>query len=33
MPGFNFAPFLADTHFDARGRLGRLVPGMIQTKK
>lgn len=33
MPGFSFAPFLADTHFDARGRLGRLVPGMIQTKK
>lgn len=33
MPGFQFVPFLSDTHFDARGRLARIVPGMIQTKK
>lgn len=33
MPGFNFVPFLSDTHFDNRARLGRIVPGMIQTKK
>ena len=32
MPGFGFLPFLIDTHFDARGRLGRIVPGMAQTK-
>lgn len=33
MPGFNFVPFLSDTHFDNRGRLGRIVPGMLQTHK
>ncbi len=32
MPGFGFLPFLIDTHFDTRGRLGRIVPGMVQTK-
>lgn len=32
MPGFNFVPFLVDTHVNARGRLGRIVPAMIQTK-
>jgi cyanophycinase-like exopeptidase len=32
MPGFGFLSFLIDTHFDARGRLGRIVPGMVQTK-
>ena len=30
--GFGSLPFLLDTHFDVRGRLGRLVPGQIQTK-
>ena len=33
MPGFNMVPFLSDTHFDNRARLGRIIPGMIQTKK
>lgn len=23
---------LLDTHFDVRGRLGRIVPGLVQTK-
>lgn len=29
MPGFDFVPFFTDTHFDARGRLGRVVPAMV----
>lgn len=33
MPGFNFLPFLVDTHFDNRGRLGRIVPALTQLKK
>lgn len=33
MPGFNFLPFLVDTHFDNRGRLGRIVPALVQLKK
>lgn len=33
IPGFGFVKMLIDTHFDARGRLGRLIPGMIHTKK
>lgn len=33
MPGFNFLPFLVDTHFDNRGRLGRIVPAIVQMKK
>jgi cyanophycinase-like exopeptidase len=32
MPGFNLTPFLIDTHYGARGRLGRIVPAMVQTK-
>jgi cyanophycinase len=32
MPGFNFTPFLVDTHVNARGRVGRIVPAMVQTK-
>lgn len=32
MPGFGFVPFLTDPHFDTRGRLGRLVSSLIQTK-
>lgn len=32
MPGFGILPFLIDTHVDSRGRVGRIVPGMIQTK-
>lgn len=31
--GFGFSKLLIDTHFDARGRLGRIIPGLIQTKK
>lgn len=31
--GFGFLPYLLDTHFDVRGRLGRIVPGLIQTKQ
>lgn len=30
--GFGFLPFLLDTHFDVRGRLGRIVPALMQTK-
>lgn len=32
MPGFGFVPFLADTHFDARGRFGRIVPALVQLR-
>jgi cyanophycinase-like exopeptidase len=32
MPGFNLIPFLIDSHVNTRGRLGRMVPAMIQTK-
>lgn len=32
MPGFNMVPFLSDTHFDNRGRLGRIIPALIQLK-
>ena len=31
--GFDFVNMLIDTHLDARGRLGRLISGMVQTKK
>jgi cyanophycinase len=30
--GFGFLPYLLDTHFDHRGRLGRIVPAQLQTK-
>lgn len=30
--GFGLVPLLLDTHFDVRGRLGRIVPGLVQTK-
>lgn len=30
--GFGELPFLLDTHFDVRGRLGRLIPAQVQTK-
>ena len=30
--GFGQLLFLLDTHFDVRGRLGRIVPAQIQTK-
>lgn len=35
MPGFGFAPsnMLVDTHFDARGRLARLIPALYATAK
>lgn len=33
MPGFGFVDMLIDTHFDARGRLGRMMAGLLQTKK
>lgn len=33
MPGFNFTPFLVDTHIDARGRLGRMIPAQVQLRK
>jgi cyanophycinase-like exopeptidase len=32
MPGFNFTPFLVDSHVNTQGRLGRIIPGMIQTR-
>jgi cyanophycinase len=32
LPGFGFADFLVDTHFDKRGRLGRLVPALVQLR-
>lgn len=32
MSGFGFVPFLTDPHFDTRGRLGRLVSSLVQTK-
>ena len=32
MVGFGFLPFLIDTHFDARGRIGRLISGLYQLK-
>jgi cyanophycinase len=33
MAGFGFVPFLVDTHFDQRGRLGRMVPALVQMRK
>lgn len=27
--GFGFFPYLLDTHFDKRGRLGRIIPALI----
>lgn len=32
MPGFNLIPHLIDSHVNTRGRVGRIVPAMIQTK-
>lgn len=32
MPGFGWLNIAVDTHFNARGRLGRLPPTMIDTK-
>jgi cyanophycinase len=33
MPAFNLLNFTTDTHFNARGRLGRLVPVLIDLKE
>jgi cyanophycinase len=30
LPGFGFVDFAVDTHFDRRGRLGRLIPVLSQ---
>lgn len=30
--GFGEVKFLADTHFDARGRLARIIPALVQLK-
>lgn len=30
--GFGFLPYLLDTHFDARGRLARIIPGLFQIR-
>jgi cyanophycinase len=32
MPAFGFLNFTTDTHFNARGRLGRLVPVLLDLK-
>lgn len=32
MPAFGFVNFLTDTHFNARGRFGRIVPVLIDLK-
>jgi cyanophycinase-like exopeptidase len=31
--GFNLVPFLSDTHFDSRSRLGRIIPALVQMKR
>lgn len=33
MKAFGFTKFLTDTHFDARGRLGRIIPSLIDLNK
>ncbi len=33
MPAFNFIDFTVDTHFNARGRLGRLPPALVDLKQ
>lgn len=33
MVGFGFVPFLVDTHFDCRGRIGRMIPALFQMRK
>ncbi|CAM6003341.1 unnamed protein product [Sphagnum balticum] len=33
MPAFNFLPFPTDTHFNARGRLGRLIPVLVDFRR
>jgi len=32
MAGFGFVPFLTDSNFDARGRIGRMISSLVQTK-
>jgi len=32
MPAFGFVNFLTDTHFNARGRFGRIVPVLMNLK-
>lgn len=32
MPAFNLVNFVVDTHFEARGRLGRLPAAMVDLK-
>ena len=31
--GFGLLPYLLDTHFDVRGRLARMISGLVQTKQ
>ena len=33
MPAFGFVNFLTDTHFNARGRFGRIAPVLIDLKQ
>lgn len=33
MPGFNLFPYFVDTHFSQRGRLGRIIPALIDVNK
>ena len=33
MPAFGFVDFVTDTHFNARGRFGRIVPVLIDLKQ
>lgn len=33
MPAFGMLPFVTDTHFHARGRLGRLIPVLVDLKQ
>jgi cyanophycinase len=33
MPAFGFINFTVDTHFNARGRLGRLTPALVELKE
>ena len=33
MPAFGFVDFLTDTHFNARGRFGRIVPVLIDLRQ
>lgn len=33
MPGFNLFPHFVDTHFSQRGRLGRIIPALLDVNK